>query len=710
MSAPITISSRNVQPASKISTPPSAAAKLQVPLGSPPSPTAPATPSRRRRTRRRLRASESCSQNFLDEYEFQEGEASIIGAGAYAVVRIATHRRTGEQYAVKVIDRSDKKNTREKCLNEARLLNQCNGFKNIVRLHDFKEDKDNYYMVFEYVQGGNLQSQLDARGGTLDETEVAAMIRDLANALHFLHSRRIAHRDLKPANILCENSDFVSPCKLADFDLASAESQQTTSSLNTSNLSSSMVHSPTSGQATSPPAVTTPSYYTGVVPLECRKSTTSNMDSGIDACSPSGMETSGSSPAQRPRSWSEAQNKMESVFEDEVLQLKRRNGEAKVEPPMEMNSPVGSPEYMPPEIATLFLFGNGYSEDDEEGYIDNAYVGYDAARTYTQACDVWSLGVIAYVAICGHAPFAAIKENCSNRDCKWNEGGACEQCQASLFEEIYYADLQFSHPKWKEISKEAKHLIIRCLDRNATTRISAYEILEHPFLQRSSSTAAAVPGMVHHQKQLSNTSTTSTVVGTTEQTALPLSLATNPDSVDPPSAKHYITDVMHHHHYHRGHNPVGNAHNIVGHGPLVRINNFQPDERHIVIQPTSSASGGQQHQEPASDADCSLLTEKFNSSCSLTETQLQELAHYENQIKTNNASHHHNHFLEDNDSGNCEENAMVIDEHVHDLQPFVHQQPFSSCAMFSQLPEQTTTRSGGAVHNPYSRFSLEFDE
>jgi hypothetical protein len=187
--------------------------------------------------------------------------------------------------------------------------------------------------------------------------------------------------------------------------------------------------------------------------------------------------------------------------------------------------------------------------------------------------------------------------------------------------------------------------------------------------------------MVHHQKQLSNTSTTSTVVGTTtEQTALPLSLAEC--SEQPPSAKHYITE----HHYHR------TAHPVVGHGPLVRINNYQPDERHIVIQPPAPSTS--QEDEAA----CSLLTEKFNSSCSLTETQLQELAHYENQIKTNN---HRNHYLEDNDSGNCEENAMIIDDY--------HRQPFSSCAMFSQLPEQATT-SVGRVHNPYSRFSLEFDE
>merc|ERR1711881_135494 len=229
---------------------------------------------------------------FQDEYEFIEGDKGIIGAGAYAVVRIATHRRTGQQYAVKVIDKNNRNNTKDKCMNEARLLHQVSGFKNIVKLHDFKEDKDNFYMVFEYVQGGNLQAQLDARGGTLEEDEVAAMVRDLANGLHFLHSKRIAHRDLKPANILCERENFVSPCKIADFDLASAENMN-----NNSTVLSSIYHSPPS------PSLAHSNLSGCTAPmLECRKSTTSNMDSGIDACSPppAGMTDSPS----KPRSWS----------------------------------------------------------------------------------------------------------------------------------------------------------------------------------------------------------------------------------------------------------------------------------------------------------------------------------------------------------------------------------------------------------------------
>ena len=57
------------------------------------------------------------------------------------------------------------------------------------------------------------------------------MIRDLAQALAFLHGRGIAHRDLKPENILCMGAvgsgNFL-PVKLCDFDLCSAVYQTIT--------------------------------------------------------------------------------------------------------------------------------------------------------------------------------------------------------------------------------------------------------------------------------------------------------------------------------------------------------------------------------------------------------------------------------------------------------------------------------------------------
>lgn len=66
---------------------------------------------------------------------------------------------------------------------------------------------------------------------------------------------------------------------------------------------------------------------------------------------------------------------------------------------------------MAPEVVTLF-----------EG----------EANYYDKRCDLWSLGVIAYILLCGYPPFSG---NCEE-DCGWNRGENCTNCQKLLFESI----------------------------------------------------------------------------------------------------------------------------------------------------------------------------------------------------------------------------------------------------------------------------------
>lgn len=59
------------------------------------------------------------------------------------------------------------------------------------------------------------------------------------------------------------------------------------------------------------------------------------------------------------------------------------------------------------------------------------FVG-ERESSYDKRCDLWSMGVIAYILLSGYPPFSG---NCEE-DCGWNRGENCQRCQELLFESI----------------------------------------------------------------------------------------------------------------------------------------------------------------------------------------------------------------------------------------------------------------------------------
>jgi len=93
--------------------------------------------------------------------------------------------------------------------------------KNIVCLKEVFEDESEdgkIYMVMEYVSGGELFDHIINRGN-YSEHDAALVVRQIIEAVAYLHSNNIAHRDLKPENLLCAgaNNEII---KVADFGLS----------------------------------------------------------------------------------------------------------------------------------------------------------------------------------------------------------------------------------------------------------------------------------------------------------------------------------------------------------------------------------------------------------------------------------------------------------------------------------------------------------
>lgn len=104
-----------------------------------------------------------------------------------------------------------------------------------------------------------------------------------------------------------------------------------------------------------------------------------------------------------------------------------------------------------------------------------------AANHYDKRCDLWSLGVIAYILLCGYPPFRA---DCGS-DCGWERGENCRACQELLFNSIQEGRYTFPEEEWADISSEAKDLIRQLLVREASHRLSAERVLTHPWLRRA---------------------------------------------------------------------------------------------------------------------------------------------------------------------------------------------------------------------------------
>jgi serine/threonine protein kinase len=89
---------------------------------------------------------------------------------------------------------------------------------NIVRIVDFFFENNTAYYVMPLVEGIDLRTHLEARGGRITESELLPIARSLISAMTALHGKGLIHRDIKPQNIILLQSNTLPV--LIDFGAA----------------------------------------------------------------------------------------------------------------------------------------------------------------------------------------------------------------------------------------------------------------------------------------------------------------------------------------------------------------------------------------------------------------------------------------------------------------------------------------------------------
>ncbi|XP_017869110.1 PREDICTED: calcium/calmodulin-dependent protein kinase type 1 isoform X2 [Drosophila arizonae] len=284
----------------------------------------------------------------------------LLGTGAFSEVRLAESKDTpGDHFAVKIIDKKALKGKEESLENEIRVLrrfsanhfdgNSPNGTRlthpNIVQLLETYEDKAKVYLVMELVTGGELFDRIVEKG-SYTEKDASHLIRQILEAVDYMHEQGVVHRDLKPENLLYYSPEDDSKIMISDFGLSKME------------------------------------------------------DSGI------------------------------------------------------MATACGTPGYVAPEVL--------------------------AQKPYGKAVDVWSIGVISYILLCGYPPFY-------------------DENDANLFAQILKGEFEFDSPYWDEISESAKHFIKNLMCVNVEKRYTCKQALGHPWISGNEASSKNIHGTVSEQ-------------------------------------------------------------------------------------------------------------------------------------------------------------------------------------------------------------------
>ncbi|GER50892.1 CBL-interacting protein kinase [Striga asiatica] len=149
---------------------------------------------------------------LMQKYEI----GKLLGQGTFAKVYHGRNLKTGQNVAIKVIDKEKviRVGLIDQTKREISVMNMIK-HEHVVHFEEVLATKTKIYFVMEYAKGGELFQKV-SKGKLRDET-ARKYFQQLISAVSFCHERGVYHRDLKPENLLLDENGNL---KVSDFGLS----------------------------------------------------------------------------------------------------------------------------------------------------------------------------------------------------------------------------------------------------------------------------------------------------------------------------------------------------------------------------------------------------------------------------------------------------------------------------------------------------------
>ena len=181
-----------------------------------------------------LKLSKFIKNYYLKNYSYPQTNLNfyrigrIIGQGGFAKVNLGLNVLTGRVVAIKSFNKTIKTKygdnlNMDKILYEINLMRKLN-HPNITKILETFEDEKFYFIIMEYINGGNLFSYVKKRR-KLSEKVAKFLFKQIILGIKHIHSQLIVHRDIKLENILIDMNNNVKICDFGIGIILSSEYQ-----------------------------------------------------------------------------------------------------------------------------------------------------------------------------------------------------------------------------------------------------------------------------------------------------------------------------------------------------------------------------------------------------------------------------------------------------------------------------------------------------